>query len=180
MRAVEDRDPVYSAEPVPILVFGARCSPWESDLWSRPDRTWTTPSCWTERGLNYGPVSTWYRSRSCFPPTGCASARPPVRRNLFVRVTRGPVSGYSLAHHRRLVPAQKNWSIQRGMLPPGTMTTVHSNVYEHRATKCIQLAFDSHFSDPFCAVSCRGYKKLVHPEGDAAALPSFCHGPQWS
>lgn len=33
--AVEDRDPVYSAEPVPTLVFGARCFSWEPDLWSR-------------------------------------------------------------------------------------------------------------------------------------------------
>lgn len=151
MRVVEDRDPVYSAEPVPILVFGARCFSWESDLWSRPDRTWTTPSCWTERDLNYGPVSTWYRLWSCFPPTGgsCASARPPVRRNLFVRVTRGPVSGYSLAHHRGLVPAQKTGPSNEGCCPRNN---------DHCPLECTQTpCHKTHpvslwlpFSDLFC------------------------------
>lgn len=136
-------------------LFSGTCSHsriWSSSLFLRvwslisaADRMWTTPSCWTG-GLNYGPVSTWYRSRAVFP--GRLRSWPPVRRNLFVRITRGPVSDYSGSSSRARARLE-NWSIQRGMLPPGTMTTVHSNVYKHRAIKRTQLAFDSH-SLVFC------------------------------
>lgn len=113
--AVEDRDPVYSVGPVPILVFGARL------LFLR---VWSLISARSHvddtEPLNWGP-ELWtsfhlIQITELFSPTGCASW-PPVRRNLFVRVTRGPVSGYSGSSSPARARSE-NWSIQRGMLPP--------------------------------------------------------------
>lgn len=173
--AVEDRDPVYSVEPVPTLVFGARCFSWKSDLWSRLDRTWTTPSYWTG-GLNYGPVSTWYRLRGGFfsdrPRFVAARSVKPVRsRNersyfgLFGLIITGSCPFRKLVHPTRDAAPRNN-----DHCPLERMQTL-----SHK-THPVSLWLS--FSDSLRSVA--EDKKLIHPEGDAAALPSLCHCSQWT
>lgn len=166
--AVEDRDPVYSAEPVPTLVFGARCFSWEPDLWSRYGQI---ARGWHRAAEMGGPVSTWYRSRAISPRTETTLPRgsKPVRSRgrLLPRVISRRDSSSQARATERTGPSG---------CCPGTIATVHSNVNKHRAAKRVRLAFDSHFEILFRSVSSDANKKKTGPSGGRdAAAPLLFH-----
>lgn len=153
-------------------LFSGTCSHsriWSSLLflrvWSlisvRTDRTWMTPSCWTG-GPDYGPVSTWYRSRSVFLDRDYSVSRFPgsVETCSFA---------WLVAPVLRVIPSNSS-SLARAAEKtgpsgccPGTMTTVHSNVHKHRATKRVRLTFGSHFE--IFPVSFSRRKEKTGPSG---------------
>lgn len=108
--AVEDRDPVYSVEPVPILVFGARCFSWVWSLIS--DRTWTTPCCWT-RGPELWTSFHLIQITSCFPRQAAPRSTKPVRS----RSRETPFRVIPAHHHRGLVPALETGPSNEGCCP---------------------------------------------------------------
>ena len=146
------------------------CFSWEFDLWSRLDRTWMAPGCWTE-GLNYGPVFTWYRSQAVFPDrlrfVAARSTKP-------VRITRNLVI---LAHHRGLVPALKTGPFDEGCCP---RNNDHCPL-ERKQTlwhKTHPVSLWLLFSE-FCGQLERTKNWSIRRE----MLPLFslyCHCPQWS
>lgn len=171
--AVQDRDPVYSAEPVLTLVFGARCFSWESDLWSRYGqiaRGWHRAAELGTGGPDYGPVSTWYRSRSVFLDRDYSVSRFPgsVETCSFA---------WLVAPVLRVIPSNSS-SLARAAEKtgpsgccPGTMTTVHSNVHKHRATKRVRLTFGSHFE--IFPVSFSRRKEKTGPSGGRCCRASL-------